>query len=494
MIRRRPTRTLRNPRRLHEGWGNVSYNNIKMKQVKHLKVAVVENTDWDYNPIEDDGIFEAIGIVSLNSRNSALENGDIEYRDIKDFDTLKEVVDYIKEKANCTKVYAIYTYEHGLVAYKVTDIGSELSDRWDSRFDYLVYSPNDEISKSTIKDIIEGEITDWANGSNMYFLQLFDVESDKLEKAINNGFDFYDAEDSVSMYIGDSWDIENIIRDVKGELGEFDYLINNDNDGIYDKNGNEVALEELNESYIRRSTHYVFEDDEKEIDIKKAVEEWVKKCHVFGPDMEKVDSLIKFLKGERDYIPNIFLSNNIFENKPEPVAFFMNYEKKGILIDVLEGVSKLDEFVNICKAAGLKYIRTVSNAKKRLKSDPEKLKSDLNKWGKKYSIDSITLSQIFTIILGYNAYRVEVRKKSDDCIYFEKTDLSANGFDIVVAKDVNTNDAWFLNMLKGFIAILEKYKIDFDIISEKDSKDLSKRLDKLFDKASGKNKDAEWDE
>lgn len=245
MIRRRPTRTLRNPRRLHEGWENVSYNNIKMKQVKHLKVAVVETTDWDYNPIEDDGIFEAIGIVSLNSRNSALENGDIEYRDIEDFDTLKEVVDYIKEQASCTKVYAIYTYEHGLVAYKVTDIGSELSDRWDSRFDYLVYSPNDEISKSTIKDIIEGYITDWANGSNMYFLQLFDVESDKLEDAINNGFDFYDAEDSVSMYIGDSWDIENIIRDVKGELGKFDYLINNDNDGIYDKNGNRVKLKDL---------------------------------------------------------------------------------------------------------------------------------------------------------------------------------------------------------------------------------------------------------
>ena len=47
MLRRRPTRTLRNPRRLHEGWENVSYSNIKMKQVKHLKVAVVENTDWD---------------------------------------------------------------------------------------------------------------------------------------------------------------------------------------------------------------------------------------------------------------------------------------------------------------------------------------------------------------------------------------------------------------------------------------------------------------
>ena len=244
MLRRRPIRTLRNPRRLHEGWGNVSYNNIKMKQVKHLKVAVVETTDWDYNPIED-GFYEAIGIVSLDYRESTLENGDIKYRDIEDFDTLKEVVDYIKEQANCTKVYAIDTYEHGLVAYKVTDIGSKLSDRWDSRVDYLVYSPNDEISKSVIKDIIEGEITDWANGHNMYFLQLFDVESDKLEKAINNGFDFYDAEDSVSMYIGDSWDIENIIRDVKGELGEFDYLINNDNDGIYDKNGNRVKLKDL---------------------------------------------------------------------------------------------------------------------------------------------------------------------------------------------------------------------------------------------------------
>ena len=244
MLRRRPTRTLRNPRRLHEGWGNVSYNNIKMKQVKHLKVAVVENTDWDYNPIEDD-FYDAIGIVSLNSRNSALENGDIEYRDIEDFDTLKEVVDYIKENANCTKVYAIETYEHSGIAYEVIDIGSKLSDPWDSRVDYLVYSPNDEISKSAIKDIIEGEITDWANGQNMYFLQLFDVESDKLEKAINNGFDFYDAEDSVSMYIGDSWDIENIIRDVKGELGKFDYLINNDNDGIYDKNGNQVKLKDL---------------------------------------------------------------------------------------------------------------------------------------------------------------------------------------------------------------------------------------------------------
>ena len=245
MIRRRPTRTLRTPRRLHEGWENVSYSNIKMKQVKHLKVAVVETTDWDYNPIEDDGIFEAIGIVSLNSRNSALENGDIKYRDIEDFDTLKEIVDYIKEQANCTKVYAIDTYEHGLVAYKVTDIGSKLSDLWDGRFDYLVYSPNDEISKSAIKDTIEGYITDWANGHNMYFLQLFDVESDKLEKAINNGFDFYDSEDSVSMYIGDSWDIENIIRDVKGELGKFDYLINNDNDGIYDKNGNQLKLKDL---------------------------------------------------------------------------------------------------------------------------------------------------------------------------------------------------------------------------------------------------------
>ena len=53
MLRRRPTRTLRNPRRLHEDWGNVSYNNIKMKQVKHLKVAVVENTDWDFNPFEE---------------------------------------------------------------------------------------------------------------------------------------------------------------------------------------------------------------------------------------------------------------------------------------------------------------------------------------------------------------------------------------------------------------------------------------------------------
>jgi hypothetical protein len=247
MLRRRPTRTIRNPRRLHEGWGNVSYNNIKMKQVKHLKVAVVENTDWDYNynPIEDDGIFEAIGIVSLNSRETTLENGDIKYRDIEDFDTLKEVVDYIKEKANCTKVYAIETYEHGTVAYEVIDIGSKLSDQWDSRVDYLVYSPNDEISKSTIKDIIEGEITDWANGYNMYFLQLLDVESDKLEDAINSGFYRYDSEDSVSCYIGDAWDIKNLIREVKGELGKFDYLINNDNNAIYDKNGNQVKLKDL---------------------------------------------------------------------------------------------------------------------------------------------------------------------------------------------------------------------------------------------------------
>lgn len=250
MLRRRPTRTLRNPRRLHEGWGNVSYNNIKMKQVKHLKVAVVENTEWDCNPFEDD-YFDAIGIVSLNSRNSALENGDIEYRDIEDFDTLKEVVDYIKENANCTKVYAIETYEHSGVAYKVIDIGSKLSDRWDSRVDYLVYSPNDEMSKSAIKNNIEGYITDWANGYNMYWLQLFDVESDKLEKAIGNGFNDYDSEDSVSMYIGDSWDIENIIRDVKGELGKFDYLINVDygqsvrTGKIYDKNGNQVKLKDL---------------------------------------------------------------------------------------------------------------------------------------------------------------------------------------------------------------------------------------------------------
>ena len=378
MLRRRPTRTLRNPRRLHEGWGNVSYNNIKMKQVKHLKVAVVETTDWDYNPIEDDGIYDAIGIVSLDSRESTLENGDIKYRDIEDFDTLKEVVDYIKEEANCTKVYAIETYEHGLVAYKVIDIGSNLSDRWDSRVDYLVYSPNDEVSKSTIESLIEGEITDRANGSNMYWLQLFDVESDKLEDAINSGFYRYDSEDSVSCYIGDSWDIENIIRDVKGELGKFDYLINNDNDGIYDKNGNRVSLEELNESYIRRSTHYVFEDDEKEIDIEKAVKEWIKNCHFYGQDMDKDDALIKYLKGEKDFIPDIFWSNNLFENAHEPVAFFMKYAKNGILIDVLEGVSKLDEFVNICKAAGLKNIRAVSNAKKMLKSDPEKLKSDLN--------------------------------------------------------------------------------------------------------------------
>lgn len=251
MLRRRPTRTLRNPRRLHEGWGNVSYNNIKMKQVKHLKVAVVENTEWDYNPIEVDGIFEAIGIVSLNSRNSELENGDIKYRDIEDFDTLKEVVDYIKENANCTKVYAIETYEHGAVAYTVIDIGSKLSDRWDSRIDYLVYSPNDEMSKSAIKDTIEGYITDWENGYNMYFLQLFDVESDKIEKAIGNGFNDYDSEDSVSMYIGDGWDIKNIIREVKANLGNFDYLINVDygqsvrKGEIYDKNGNRVNLKDL---------------------------------------------------------------------------------------------------------------------------------------------------------------------------------------------------------------------------------------------------------
>ena len=251
MLRRRPTRTLRNPRRLHEGWGNVSYNNIKMKQVKHLKVAVVENTDWDYNPIEDDGIFEAIGIVSLNSCNSELENGDIEYRDIEDFDTLKEVVDYIKENANCTKVYAIETYEHGTVAYEVIDIGSKLSDQWDSRVDYLVYSPNDEMPKSTIKDIIEGEITDWANGYNMYFLQLLDVESDKLEKAIGNGFNDYDSENSVSCYIGDGYDIKNIISEVKANLGKFDYLINVDygqsvrKGEIYDKNGNQVNLKDL---------------------------------------------------------------------------------------------------------------------------------------------------------------------------------------------------------------------------------------------------------
>ena len=496
MLRRRPTRTLRNPRRLHEGWGNVSYNNIKMKQVKHLKVAVVETTDWDYNPIEDDGIYDAIGIVSLDSRESTLENGDIKYRDIEDFDTLKEVVDYIKEEANCTKVYAIETYEHGLVAYKVIDIGSNLSDRWDSRVDYLVYSPNDEVSKSTIESLIEGEITDWANGSNMYWLQLFDVESDKLEDAINSGFYRYDSEDSVSCYIGDSWDIENIIRDVKGELGKFDYLINNDNNAIYDKNGNEVALEELNESHTRRSTHYVFEDDEKEIDIEKAVKEWIKNCHFYGQDMDKDDALIKYLKGEKDFIPDIFWSNNLFENAHEPVAFFMKYAKNGILIDVLEGVSKLDEFVNICKAAGLKNIRAVSNAKKMLKSDPEKLKSDLNKWGKKYSIDTTWLWELFTTIIGYTHDALVRDKKSHDCFHFKRTDLSANGTDIVVANNVKTDDAWFLNMMKGFIAILEKYKIDFDIISEKDSKDLNKRLDKLFDKASGKNKnkDDEWDD
>ena len=250
MLRRRPTRTLRNPRRLHEGWGNVSYNNIKMKQVKHLKVAVVENTDWDYNPFED-GFYEAIGIVSLNSRNSELQNGDIEYRDIKDFDTLKEVVDYIKENANCTKVYAIETYEHSGVAYTVIDIGSKLSDRWDSRVDYLVYSPNDEMPKSVIKDVIEGEITDWANGYNMYSLQLFDVESDKLENAIGNCFYDYDSEDSVSCYIGDGYDIKNIIRETKDQIGKFDYLINVDygqpvrKGEIYDKNGNQVKLKDL---------------------------------------------------------------------------------------------------------------------------------------------------------------------------------------------------------------------------------------------------------
>ena len=250
MLRRRPTRTLRNPRRLHEGWGNVSYNNIKMKQVKHLKVAVVENTEWDYSPIED-GYFEDIGIVSLNSRNSALQNGDIEYRDIEDFDTLKEVVDYIKEQANCTNVYAIETYEHSGIAYKVIDIGSKLSDRWDSRVDYLVYSPNDVVSKSVIKDTIEGEITDWANGYNMYWLQLFDVESDKLEDVINSGFYRYDSEDSVSCYIEDGWDIKNIIRETKDQFGKFDYLINVDygqsvrKGEIYDKNGNKVKLKDL---------------------------------------------------------------------------------------------------------------------------------------------------------------------------------------------------------------------------------------------------------
>ena len=250
MLRRRPTRTLRNPRRLHEGWGNVSYNNIKMKQVKHLKVAVVENTEWDYSPIED-GYFEDIGIVSLNSRNSALQNGDIEYRDIEDFDTLKEVVDYIKEQANCTNVYAIETYEHSGIAYKVIDIGSKLSDRWDSRVDYLVYSPNDVVSKSVIKDTIEGEITDWANGYNMYWLQLFDVESDKLEDVINSGFYRYDSEDSVSCYIEDGWDIKNIIRETKDQIGKFDYLINVDygqsvrKGEIYDKNGNKVKLKDL---------------------------------------------------------------------------------------------------------------------------------------------------------------------------------------------------------------------------------------------------------
>lgn len=250
MLRRRPTRTLRNPRRLHEGWGNVSYNNIKMKQVKHLKVAVVENTEWDYSPIED-GYFEDIGIVSLNSRNSALQNGDIEYRDIEDFDTLKEVVDYIKEQANCTNVYAIETYEHSGIAYKVIDIGSKLSDRWDSRVDYLVYSPNDVVSKSVIKDTIEGEITDWANGYNMYWLQLFDVESDKLEDVINSGFYRYDSEDSVSCYIGDGYDIKNIIREAKDQFGKFDYLINVDygqsvrKGEIYDKNGNKVKLKDL---------------------------------------------------------------------------------------------------------------------------------------------------------------------------------------------------------------------------------------------------------
>ena len=250
MLRRRPTRTLRNPRRLHEGWGNVSYNNIKMKQVKHLKVAVVENTEWDYSPIED-GYFEDIGIVSLNSRNSALQNGDIEYRDIEDFDTLKEVVDYIKEQANCTNVYAIETYEHSGIAYKVIDIGSKLSDRWDSRVDYLVYSPNDVVSKSVIKDTIEGEITDWANGYNMYWLQLFDVESDKLEDVINSGFYRYDSEDSVSCYIGDGYDIKNIIRETKDQIGKFDYLINVDygqsvrKGEIYDKNGNQVKLKDL---------------------------------------------------------------------------------------------------------------------------------------------------------------------------------------------------------------------------------------------------------
>ena len=233
MLRRRPTRTLRNPRRLHEDWGNVSYNNIKMKQVKHLKVAVVENTDWDSSPF-DDGFFDEIGIVSLNSRKSALENGKIEYRDIEDFDTLKEVVDYIKEEANCTKVYAIETYEHSGVAYHVKDIGSKLSDDWDSRIDYLIYSPNDEMSKAQMNDVIEGEITDWANGYNMYWLQLFDVESDKLEDVINSG-----------------WDIKNIIRETKDQIGKFDYLINVDygqpvrKGEIYDKNGNQVNLKDL---------------------------------------------------------------------------------------------------------------------------------------------------------------------------------------------------------------------------------------------------------
>ena len=250
MLRRRPTRTLRNPRRLHEDWGNVSYNNIKMKQVKHLKVAVVENTDWDSSPF-DDGFFDEIGIVSLNSRKSALENGKIEYRDIEDFDTLKEVVDYIKEEANCTKVYAIETYEHSGVAYHVKDIGSKLSDDWDSRIDYLIYSPNDEMSKAQMNDVIEGEITDWANGYNMYWLQLFDVESDKLEDVINSGFYRYDSEDSVSCYIEDGWDIKNIIRETKDQIGKFDYLINVDygqpvrKGEIYDKNGNQVNLKDL---------------------------------------------------------------------------------------------------------------------------------------------------------------------------------------------------------------------------------------------------------
>lgn len=246
MRRRRFLNEGRLRRRLHESsWGGSSYGNVTPRVGKSVNVCVISEDEWFECPL-DWGTVEFARIDYGSRRDfdgypeGTVDDIDPDYilDDDDDYDDngnpdYDKIVDYIKKKYKAKKVYVVDVYEHSSTSYSAY----EYTGRERGRIYAFTWS-NDI---GDLKGFWEDEMTSWANGTDMFHVQYLTNVSEL--RLLDNGEPVDgDEEDSFGGFYFNGARIEELFKDVSGEVGKCDYYYveNGYFSGLYDSRGKKV--------------------------------------------------------------------------------------------------------------------------------------------------------------------------------------------------------------------------------------------------------------